>query len=92
MHGLIAGDKPELLYPEAARELAELGCGSTLEYVAQAAGAVLAETGLLPHVNAGVMGLATVLLSPWFQHIKNTYTVKIPLQSNSKMSRHPSIS
>ena len=55
-----AGDKPELLYPEAARELRELGCGSTLEYVARAAAAVLADTGLLPHVNAGTMGLAEV--------------------------------
>ena len=58
--GCWAGDKPELLYPEAARELRELGCDSTLEYVAQAAAAVLAETGLLPHINAGTMGLAEV--------------------------------
>lgn len=49
------GDKPELLYPEAAAELAAMGYSSTLEYVEAAAAAVLAETGLMPHVNAGVM-------------------------------------
>ncbi|KAK9855445.1 hypothetical protein WJX84_009597 [Apatococcus fuscideae] len=49
------GDKPELLYKEAAEELQQLGYPSTLAYVAAAAKAVLLETGLLPHVNAGVM-------------------------------------
>lgn len=29
-----AGDKPEMLYPEAERELKELGFSSTVEYVA----------------------------------------------------------
>lgn len=33
-----------------------MGYASTLDYVAAAAGVVLRETGLLPHVNAGVMG------------------------------------
>ncbi len=51
-----AGDKPEAAHAAAAAELRALGHGCTLEYVAQAAGAVLAATGLLPHVNAGVMG------------------------------------
>jgi FO synthase len=49
------GDKPELRYRVAREELAELGCETTLEYLAQAAGAVLTETGLLPHLNPGVM-------------------------------------
>jgi FO synthase len=48
-----AGDKPELLYPEAATELAAMGHASTLNYVAAAAAAVLRDTGLLPHINAG---------------------------------------
>lgn len=56
-----AGDKPELVHPAAAEELAALGHGSTLQYVAEAAGAVLRQTGLLPHVNAGVMGEADLL-------------------------------
>jgi FO synthase len=49
------GDKPELRYAVARRELNALGCESTLEYLASCAGAVLEETGLLPHLNPGVM-------------------------------------
>jgi FO synthase len=49
------GDKPELRYRAASEELAELGCDSTLEYLARMCELVLAETGLLPHVNPGVM-------------------------------------
>src|SRR5262249_18302440 len=49
------GDKPELRYRTARDELKELGCGSTLEYLARAARLVLDETGLLPHLNPGVM-------------------------------------
>src|SRR5881392_973741 len=49
------GDKPELRYRAARDELAALGCATTLEYLAQAARAVLDETGLLPHLNPGVM-------------------------------------
>ena len=49
------GDKPELRYRVAREELAALGFESTLEYLAHAAGVVLEETGLLPHLNPGVM-------------------------------------
>ena len=49
------GDKPELRYPVARRALAELGYGSTHEYMVAMAGRVFAETGLLPHLNPGVM-------------------------------------
>jgi len=49
------GDKPELRYPAARRALDELGFATTLEYVAHTAGLVLKETGLLPHINAGVL-------------------------------------
>jgi FO synthase len=55
------GDKPELRYRAARDELAELGCETTLEYVARAAEAVLDETGLLPHLNPGVMTRDDVL-------------------------------
>lgn len=37
-----------------------MGYASTLTYVTAAAAAILHETGLLPHVNAGVMQLADV--------------------------------
>ena len=49
------GDKPELRYRVAREELAELGHDTTLSYLTVLAGAVLKETGLLPHINAGVM-------------------------------------
>src|SRR2546422_5177440 len=49
------GDKPELRYRVAREELAALGCETTLEYLGRAAEAVLDETGLLPHLNPGVM-------------------------------------
>ena len=49
------GDKPELRYRVAREELQALRCETTLEYLARAAEAVLVETGLLPHLNPGVM-------------------------------------
>jgi FO synthase len=49
------GDKPELRYRAAREELAALGCETTLEYLCRAAAAVLEETGLLPHLNPGVL-------------------------------------
>ena len=49
------GDKPELRYRAAREELAELGCETTIEYLARMCELVIAETGLLPHVNPGVM-------------------------------------
>src|SRR5207247_9378889 len=49
------GDKPELRYRVAREELAELACATTLEYLARCARLVLEETGLLPHLNPGVL-------------------------------------
>ncbi len=49
------GEKPELRYSAARNALDEIGVSSTLEYVRDVAAAVLAETGLLPHINAGCM-------------------------------------
>lgn len=49
------GDKPELRYRVARDELASLGFTTTIEYLAHCAGRVLDETGLLPHLNPGVM-------------------------------------
>src|SRR6187455_2278495 len=49
------GDKPERRYRVAREELAAMGFASTLEYLGAAAKAVMDETGLLPHLNPGVM-------------------------------------
>jgi FO synthase len=56
------GDKPELRYRAAREELEALGFGSTIEYLAHAARAVLAETSLLPHLNPGVLTEADLQL------------------------------
>ncbi|MBW7931604.1 MAG: 5-amino-6-(D-ribitylamino)uracil--L-tyrosine 4-hydroxyphenyl transferase CofH [Gammaproteobacteria bacterium] len=50
------GDKPELRYSAAREALARLGHATTLDYVHAMAARVLAETGLLPHLNPGVLG------------------------------------
>jgi FO synthase len=49
------GDKPELRYRVAREELAALGHDSTLSYLRAMALLVYEETGLLPHLNPGVM-------------------------------------
>ena len=49
------GDKPELRYRIAADELAGYGTATTLEYLADMARLVHTRTGLLPHLNPGVM-------------------------------------
>jgi FO synthase len=52
------GDRPEERYPQARAWLAERGYGTTLEYVRAVAIRVIEETGLLPHLNPGVMSYA----------------------------------
>ncbi len=49
------GDRPEDRWPEARAWLDERGYDSTLAYVRAMAIRVLEETGLLPHLNPGVM-------------------------------------
>ncbi len=49
------GDRPEARYAVAREWLAQRGYASTLDYVAAAAALVLKETGLLPHLNPGLM-------------------------------------
>src|SRR5690348_4977711 len=56
------GDKPELRYKVARRELAELGHETTISYLAEMAELVFKETGLLPHANPGVMTVEEMAL------------------------------
>ncbi|MCW2725926.1 MAG: hypothetical protein JWN35_2847 [Frankiales bacterium] len=49
------GDRPEDRWPQARAWLDEAGYDDTLSYVRACAVAVLEETGLLPHLNPGVM-------------------------------------
>lgn len=49
------GDKPELRYSAARRALDELGYESTIAYLRAMAQLVFHETGLLPHLNPGIM-------------------------------------
>ncbi len=54
------GDKPEKRYPEARRELREMGFETTIEYLVHCCKLMLEETGLLPHANPGVLSGAEV--------------------------------
>ncbi|MEU4802001.1 bifunctional FO biosynthesis protein CofGH [Actinosynnema sp. NPDC023587] len=49
------GDRPEERWPQAREWLEARGYESTLDYVRACAIAVLEETGLLPHLNPGVL-------------------------------------
>ncbi len=49
------GDRPETRWPEARQWLDERGYETTLDYLRAMAIRVLEETGLLPHLNPGVM-------------------------------------
>lgn len=52
---LTLGDRPETRWPEARSWLDEHGYSSTLDYVGAMARLITAETGLLAHLNPGVM-------------------------------------
>ena len=49
------GDRPEDRWPQAKQWLEERGYASTVDYLRACAIAVLEETGLLPHLNPGVL-------------------------------------
>jgi FO synthase len=49
------GDKPERRYRVAREELRAMGYETTVQYLAHVAGRVMRETGLIPHVNPGVL-------------------------------------
>src|SRR6266511_2014607 len=50
------GERPEARYPQARQALDAWGYASTVDYLAEACRLVVAETGLLPHANAGALG------------------------------------
>lgn len=50
------GEYPEFRYKQARQWLDANNYSSTIDYLAAAAAAVLKETGLLPHANAGALG------------------------------------
>ncbi len=52
------GDRPEDRWPQAKAWLDERGYESTVDYLRACAVAVLEETGLLPHLNPGVLSWA----------------------------------
>lgn len=49
------GEKPELKYPEALKELKGLGFTSTIEYLYECCRLVFKRTGLMPHSNPGLL-------------------------------------
>src|SRR6266508_1347977 len=49
------GERPEERYPRARHALDAMGYRSTVDYLAEACRLVVAETGLLPHANAGAL-------------------------------------
>ncbi len=49
------GDRPEAVFPQARDALKALGYDTTIAYLAAMCRLVLDETGLLPHVNPGVL-------------------------------------
>jgi FO synthase len=54
------GDQPERIFPEAREFLRHQGFSRTLDYLAAMCELVLDRTGLLPHVNPGVMDRAAL--------------------------------
>ena len=49
------GEKPEEKYPEALKELKDLGFSSTVEYLYECCRLVFKRTGLMPHSNPGIL-------------------------------------
>jgi len=54
------GDRPEAVHAVARSALESLGCRSTVEYLGAMCALVLEKTGLLPHVNPGVLSGAEI--------------------------------
>ena len=55
------GEKPEYRYRQAREWLNNRGFGSTVDYIVSVCRAILDETGLLPHVNAGTLSSSELI-------------------------------
>jgi 7,8-didemethyl-8-hydroxy-5-deazariboflavin synthase CofG subunit len=56
------GEKPEMVFPEAAAALAERHHRTTIEYLAAMCRLTAAETGVLPHANPGTMTVPEMVM------------------------------
>ena len=52
---LTLGDRPESRYHVAREALARMGFDSTVDYLVHVCDAIMRQTGLMPHVNAGIL-------------------------------------
>ena len=77
------GDKPELRYRVAREALAKLGYASTVDYLQAMAALVRKETGLLPHLNPGVLSNGSTS-RPWLaSHTVGCWRVRNRKKSSS---------
>ena len=80
------GDRPEDRYDVAREWLTERGFRSTLEYVRAAAIRVIEETGLLPHLNPGVMSYEELARSRCSRYVTSTGDTDTCKRSSSRTS------
>jgi FO synthase len=78
------GDKPEDRYPVAGAWLAERGYHSTLEYLRAVCIRVIEETGLLPHLNPGVMSWEDMAR---LKHVSASMGIMLETSSNRLSER-----
>ena len=87
------GDRPEARWAAARDWLAARNLGSTLDHVYESATAVLRETGLLPHLNPGVMDLLELQrlrsVSPSMGMMLDTTATRLWSQPGARTSARP---
>ncbi len=87
------GDKLELRYRAARDALAKLGYSTTLDYLAAMASLVFKDTGLLPHLNSGVMNLDEIkrlrTVSGQYGHIQEVIIQNFRAKSGTRMAQAP---
>ena len=73
------GDKPELRYASARKQLDSMGFNTTIDYLLEVAYQVHQQTGLLPHLNPGVLTLEEIIALR-----RVSVSMGIMLESNSE--------